>query len=188
MRHYIYKINGLLPLDINHCYGYNRRAHRRFIYPSAREYKDNLKDRFKLLDNKRKPPKFDLHSVAIWIFIPPKLFFLKDGKRIRNANDSSNFIKLIEDAYFEYLGTHDAGDLFISSSKRVSPDEEWHIIISVTEGIINKDVIHVLNPGNNINSPKIKLIIGDNNYGSKETLQSENRSPYMEDQMGGTGI
>lgn len=47
------------------------------------------------------------------------------------GRDVSNYVKLIEDAVFEYLGFDDSYNLEPHPYKRLSPDGKWHIVLAL---------------------------------------------------------
>lgn len=133
-----YLIKDILPLEVNHCYGYNRYTGRKFLYPKARSYKEDLIEEFR----KTVPINpAEFYSVSIVIYIPKEVFYLKDGKTLRKANDASNFIKLIEDAYFEYINDSDAKNLYVGVYKRPSFDSKWAIGFVISEDSLSSPLI-----------------------------------------------
>ena len=95
----------------------------------------------------RIPQAFDLQGLALSMvfFIPPRDLRTVDHSKFK-GRDVSNYVKLIEDAVFEYLGRTDDGSfprekakiedsssLEPLSFKRISWDANWHIHIYLSE-------------------------------------------------------
>ena len=77
----------------------------RFLIPEAVAYKNRFCRLFESVDREAKSIT-DLELISnivftLWEFLPPELMFFKNGRL--NRFDITNTLKLIEDAYFEYL-------------------------------------------------------------------------------------
>ncbi len=89
-----------VPLSINHIYSQNKSG-RRFLTKEAKSFKHFIK--YTLLANYTKDeiPKYTNMSLHISLFLFREDLICKNGK-IRKM-DISNSIKLIEDAFFDFL-------------------------------------------------------------------------------------
>jgi hypothetical protein len=95
------------------------------------------------------PTAEDYQGIALTLvfFIPPNELRVQDHSKFK-GRDVSNYVKLIEDAVFEYLGRTDGGTypqerakIQDSSSieplsfKRASWDDDWHIFIYLSDHV-----------------------------------------------------
>lgn len=72
-------------------------------------------------------------------FVPRKNLRVQDLSKYKKF-DTSNHIKLVEDAVFEYLGFDDSCNLDPLSFKRESWDDQWHITIAISTTNVRSDV------------------------------------------------
>lgn len=82
-------------------------------------------------------------GLTVVFFIPAKELTTVDKKKFK-GRDVSNYLKLIEDAVFEYLGVDDSASLEPFAVKRLSPDGDWHFIIQIDNSVsaVDRSPIH----------------------------------------------
>lgn len=82
-------------------------------------------------------------GLTIVFFIPPRELTTVDKKKFK-GRDVSNYLKLVEDAVFEYLGVDDSASLEPFAIKRLSPDDNWHMIIQLDNAVsaVDRSPIH----------------------------------------------
>lgn len=112
-------------------------AHYQWLIQETLAFEDETKWGPKLLI----PTAEKFHGIALSMvfFIPPRELRVLDGSKFK-GRDVSNYVKLIEDAVFEYLGRtdgktfpqekakiQDSSSIEPLSFKRLSWDNDWHI-------------------------------------------------------------
>lgn len=73
-------------------------------------------------------------GLTIVFFVPERELTTVDKKKFK-GRDVSNYVKLIEDAVFEYLGVDDSASLEPTAIKRLSPDDRWHFVIQIDNSV-----------------------------------------------------
>lgn len=147
-----YQLNGVKPLSLNDAYltqqgkpqkpfkqSWKNKTWRRKT-DAAEEYQKEIKEIMGWTDYQiyqglklQVPPATDLLGVALTMvfFIPPKDLRTVDHLKYK-GRDVSNYVKLIEDAIFEYLEIDDSWSLQPCPYKRISWDDDWHIYWMLT--------------------------------------------------------
>ena len=164
----LYPIDGVKPFSLNEAYatmqgknknpkgkgGWKNKVWRRKT-AEAKYYQWLIQDSMAYFDEMLWGPKFQVPTaenlrgigLTIVFFIPPKELRTVDHLKFK-GRDVSNYIKLIEDAVFEYLGRSD-GQTFPQekakipdsasieplSFKRESWDSDWHFHIYLTDQV-----------------------------------------------------
>jgi hypothetical protein len=156
-----YTIDGEKPISLNEAYLTKQARPKdsaswmntiwRRKTAEATYYQWLIQDTMALVDRKFKsklkiPQATHFEGIALTVvfFIPPKEIRIQDGSKFK-GRDVSNYIKLIEDAVFEYLGRtdnqtfpaerakiEDAASIEPLAFKRLSFDDDWHIHIYVS--------------------------------------------------------
>lgn len=85
------------------------------------------------------------------IFYVPASDLRTVDRQSYKGRDVSNYVKLIEDAVFEYLGFDDSYNLEPHPYKKLSPDGEWHIVLfigqcSLEDSVEGMDPLECLKP------------------------------------------
>jgi hypothetical protein len=135
----------------------------------ATEYQYLIQETLALVDlsygGKLQIPTADLRGIALTMvfFIPEFDLVVRDRSHFK-GRDVSNYVKLIEDAVFEYLARTDgltfpsdknkipdAADLEPHANKRLSWDDQWHIWIILSNDSCATDPVYhkefVIEPG-----------------------------------------
>lgn len=104
------------------------------------------------------PRATHLEGIALTLvfFIPRSEIVVKDASKFK-GRDVSNYVKMLEDAVFEYLSRtdgltypqekakiEDASDLEPHAYKRLSWDDDWHIVIILSRGAFATYPVHHL--------------------------------------------
>lgn len=160
--HRVYTMDRLHPMSLNTAYATKQAKNKNPLSKQAWKnkiwrrkttecefYQFEIRDALAYFDDYvyksrlQKPDASQGHGVAmsIIIFVPPRDLRTNDGTKFRKF-DSSNCIKLIEDAVFEHLGFDDSYSLDPVAFKRESWDEHWHITIVLSPTSIHSDLNH----------------------------------------------
>lgn len=164
----LYQLDGVKPLSLNEAYatmqgknknplgkgGWKNKIWRRKT-AEAEFYQWLIQDTLHWYDLSKYGPKIQVPeasqyqgiALSLVFFIPPKELRIKDGSRFK-GRDVSNYVKLIEDAVFEYLSRtddqtfpvprariEDSSSIEPLSFKRLSWDDDWHIQIWLSKNV-----------------------------------------------------
>ena len=162
----VYLVNNEFPYDVNHCY-WRLKSGRKRLNDDARNYKDRLKQLFESVDN-QKGGKLtnEFLSISITVWVPKDRYKYKNGKL--KKFDASNVIKLIEDAYSEYIGIDDTYNTTVQSNKRPSPDDDWHFVLAVSGGEERACVGHAVSATGFRSTDDIRISVY---YGSEDEFE-----------------
>ena len=80
-------------------------------------------------------------ALTMVFYVPPKELRVVDADKFK-GRDVSNYIKLIEDAVFEYLGVDDSFSLDPLAFKRESYDDDWHILLILSNNVTAMDPVY----------------------------------------------
>lgn len=83
----------------------------------------------KYLELNPNPDNRYLFILTIWI--PASSYYSSKSQTDLNNNDSSNYVKSIEDSIMSHLGIDDKYNLIIVSRKKVSEDSHWKFHVSL---------------------------------------------------------
>jgi hypothetical protein len=163
-----YRIDGVKPLSLNAAYatmqGKNRNPNPKFKWKNkiwrrktdeALLYQWEIQETLAWMDFIKYGPKIlipkanNYQGIALTLvfFIPPRELRVVDGSKFK-GRDVSNYVKLIEDAVFEYLcrtdgltypqekaKIEDSSSIEPLSFKRLSWDNDWHIHIFLSPDV-----------------------------------------------------
>jgi len=168
-----YRLDGVKPVSLNEAYatmqGKNRNPNPKFAWKNkvwrrktdeAALYQWLIQETLAWMDFIRYGPKMavprahNYQGIALTLvfFIPPRELRVVDGSKFK-GRDVSNYVKLIEDAVFEYLGRtdgqtypqervngkpvriEDSASIEPLSFKRLSWDNDWHIHIFLSPDV-----------------------------------------------------
>jgi len=136
------------PFESNRAYPTNRKGVR-YLDPVAREYKENIIKYSARTDelHNRPVPKWDFVQICMVIYLSPLSMYYKYKDDLK-SRDTSNFIKLIEDAYSEYCGLDDKYNLDVLAFKRLSPFDQDFILLELSPNTSPTHPVHGLSDNN----------------------------------------
>ena len=177
----LYILDGVKPLSLNEAYAtmqgkqkqspvagmpknknwWKNKVWRRKTAEAA-HYQWLIQETLHYLDETRWGPKLMIptaekfHGIALSMvfFIPSRELRVLDGSKFK-GRDVSNYVKLIEDAVFEYLGRtdgqtfpverakiQDSSSIEPLSFKRLSWDNDWHIFLYLGYAVANSPQVY----------------------------------------------
>ena len=114
--------------SVNDAYGFNRFTHRRFLRDEGviyKEYVEECLSKYPLSESLLQWTRYDTMYV---FFMTSDMLYKNDGSELAE-HDVSNFIKLTEDAVFEWLMESDATVVGVHAYKRLTVNSPKVVII-----------------------------------------------------------